>query len=468
MKKLCLVAVLFLVAAGHAQNSLTGTINAQGSTCATTNACVTLALVNNQNSGSGGVGITISANSGANTLQFEASADGTNFTSINAFPLNSTTAVTSTTSTGTWQINVAGMSSVRVRCSAYVSGTVTLTIQSSVASASSGKGGGGGTGNTTSVGGVAGDLAQFTGPTSLTDSAIATGNVVQYSASTPFGEIGLPCQTYVNGSLTSTAYMGCDSTTPSIMFKNSSGTAIQLDASSLPATFVTSSSTNTFTNKTYDTAGTGNVFDINGVAVTANTGTGAVARAASPTFTGTVGVPTNSSFAGGATAASQGYVDAEIKPVYTASGNGVAMNSSATTVLVGPTTMLTPGANRHYMLLVNIQPATAGSGGTCAAGNVGVSLGWKDVGSGTAIAVGTGGATNENVSFLALNSALPTQTIAFNTVIGTVSTIWTPTPRYMYVASGTAFQYQIWQTTGTNCTTPPTFNWDVQLYDLGY
>lgn len=46
--------------------------------------------------------------------------------------------------------------------------------------------------------------------------------------------------------------------------------------------------TDTFTNKTYDTAGTGNSFLINGVAVTANTGTGAVARAASPTFTGTV------------------------------------------------------------------------------------------------------------------------------------------------------------------------------------
>lgn len=50
-------------------------------------------------------------------------------------------------------------------------------------------------------------------------------------------------------------------------------------------TGITASSTNTLTNKTYDTAGTGNSFSINGVAVTANTGTGAVARAAAPTFT---------------------------------------------------------------------------------------------------------------------------------------------------------------------------------------
>lgn len=43
--------------------------------------------------------------------------------------------------------------------------------------------------------------------------------------------------------------------------------------------------TDTFTNKTFDTAGTGNSFSINGLAATANTGTGAVVRATSPTLT---------------------------------------------------------------------------------------------------------------------------------------------------------------------------------------
>lgn len=42
--------------------------------------------------------------------------------------------------------------------------------------------------------------------------------------------------------------------------------------------------TATLTNKTYDTAGTGNSFLINGLAATANTGTGAVVRATSPTL----------------------------------------------------------------------------------------------------------------------------------------------------------------------------------------
>lgn len=50
-------------------------------------------------------------------------------------------------------------------------------------------------------------------------------------------------------------------------------------------TLVGKATTDTLTNKTFDTAGTGNSFSINGVAATANTGTGAVARAASPTFT---------------------------------------------------------------------------------------------------------------------------------------------------------------------------------------
>jgi hypothetical protein len=55
----------------------------------------------------------------------------------------------------------------------------------------------------------------------------------------------------------------------------------------------TAAATKTLTNTTFDTAGTGNSFSINGLAATANTGTGSVVRATSPTIaTATLNSPT--------------------------------------------------------------------------------------------------------------------------------------------------------------------------------
>jgi len=57
------------------------------------------------------------------------------------------------------------------------------------------------------------------------------------------------------------------------------------------STYITASSTTTFTNKTFDTAGTGNVFKINGTQVNDVTGSGSVVLATSPTLvTPTLGV----------------------------------------------------------------------------------------------------------------------------------------------------------------------------------
>ncbi len=72
------------------------------------------------------------------------------------------------------------------------------------------------------------------------------------------------------------------------------GTAIS--AATVGTDYVTASSTNTFTNKTYDTAGTGNAFSINGTAITAVTGTGSVVLATTPTLvTPVLGVATATS-----------------------------------------------------------------------------------------------------------------------------------------------------------------------------
>lgn len=58
-----------------------------------------------------------------------------------------------------------------------------------------------------------------------------------------------------------------------------------------PSTIVTASSTNTFTNKTYDTAGSGNVFKINGTGISAISGSGAVVLVTGATLvTPTLGV----------------------------------------------------------------------------------------------------------------------------------------------------------------------------------
>jgi len=78
-------------------------------------------------------------------------------------------------------------------------------------------------------------------------------------------------------------------TTPAITLTTSvtgilKGNGTAISAASAGTDYVTGSSTNTFTNKTYDTAGAGNSFSINSTAISAVTGTGAVVLANSPTF----------------------------------------------------------------------------------------------------------------------------------------------------------------------------------------
>src|ERR1019366_6517436 len=154
MKKL-VGLILFLLTIGlspplHAQNVwLTGSITAADSTCATGGSCVTANVPVNTASLAVTIGGTFSA-----TGTFQVSQDCTTFNTVNATPTNSTTAVTSTTSAGTWKIDVASMCKFRVAGTAYTSGsmTVSISISNALSSALLTGGGGVGTGTVTTSG----------------------------------------------------------------------------------------------------------------------------------------------------------------------------------------------------------------------------------------------------------------------------------------------------------------------------
>lgn len=115
------------------------------------------------------------------------------------------------------------------------------------------------------------DSAGGGGTGTVTSVAVATANGFAGTVATP----------------TTTAIITLTTTITGLL----KGDGTSISAATAGTDYVTASSTNTFTNKTYDTAGSGNSFSINGVAVTANSGTGAVARASSPVFvTPTLGV----------------------------------------------------------------------------------------------------------------------------------------------------------------------------------
>lgn len=183
MKTTFLLLILGISSFAFGQNGQSynnGNITASSSDCSVANSCVMLGLLNDDSAASITVTGTFSA-----TLQFEVSANysctqagvcsGTWF-SKQCFPTSSSTGATSTTSTGTWSCGIAAMNQLRVRGSAYASGTAAIELRHSKASASLNQGGGGGSGTVT---------VKSSG--SLTDTAFVTGNgttVVQTPSAT--------------------------------------------------------------------------------------------------------------------------------------------------------------------------------------------------------------------------------------------------------------------------------------------
>jgi len=98
-------------------------------------------------------------------------------------------------------------------------------------------------------------------------------------------------QTDASGNLTSAGDV-CGTPSGGVSWGAIGGTlSDQTDLQAALDAKISASSTDTLTNKTFDTAGTGNVFEINGTGITAVTGTGSVVLHTSPTLvTPTLGV----------------------------------------------------------------------------------------------------------------------------------------------------------------------------------
>ena len=142
IKRALLIAVLLagFIPQARAQTTPITTLTAAASTC-TAGVC----LVANLRPDVGGATFTINANAGGNTIQFEASGDGgSTWVALSVTPSNSTTTVTSSTSTGVWQANLAGYTNARIRMSTQTSGNTAVNIYPSTASARTSGGGAGG------------------------------------------------------------------------------------------------------------------------------------------------------------------------------------------------------------------------------------------------------------------------------------------------------------------------------------
>lgn len=152
-------------------------------------------------------------------------------------------------------------------------------------------------------------------------------------------------------------------------------------------------------------------------------------------------------------------------PIFSTPVTGLSMSTSANVVISGPTTMVTPAVNGTYRFVMEIAQTTLGSGGTCTAGTVSMSLSYKNPDSGVTYALTTTG------QGLWRSLPLSNTSNSAGAIAGGVNGInndFMMVPIDFRAASGVAIQYQIVEVTANNCTTPPVLAARPALYRLGY
>jgi hypothetical protein len=209
MKKLVL-ALLILCSWQLARSQQKVALTAAGATCGNgvSANCLSVSVDQTQ----GGATFTITNNASGNTIQVEASGDGAaSWVPFNVTPSNGTTAVTSVTSTGTWQGNTAGYTNVRLRMSTLVGGTTTVSIIQSTASARGGGGGASGGGTVTSIattGPITGGTITTTGTVGCQTASGSQAGCLSSADWTTFNSKGSGTVTSVTGTANQVASTG--------------------------------------------------------------------------------------------------------------------------------------------------------------------------------------------------------------------------------------------------------------------
>ena len=162
------ILLLLMATLGASAWAASANLTTNGSSCpvATNTTALVLGLADK-----GGATLTV-AGTWTGTISFYGTGSGGMvWTALSATPLGSSTAVTTTTGNGTWQVNASGFTNICMLSSASMTGTANVTITPGSPSAkSNGGGGGGGNANYTGTQNV---LAKGSGTAhTLVDSSI--------------------------------------------------------------------------------------------------------------------------------------------------------------------------------------------------------------------------------------------------------------------------------------------------------